>query len=83
VIVGGLLRCGASVQSLAAVGKGCPDIVVGFRGRTYLMEIKNPDQRGAKLTEDQEKWHREWRGQVVVVETVEQALAAIVETRDE
>jgi len=43
------------------VGFGCPDILVGFRGRNYLFEIKIP---GAKRTPSQVKWHNEWRGEV-------------------
>ncbi|HJP47915.1 hypothetical protein [Acinetobacter venetianus] len=31
-IVKALRKFGASVQSLASTGKGCPDLLVGFRG---------------------------------------------------
>jgi hypothetical protein len=80
VIVGALLRCGATVQSLAAVGQGCPDLMVGFRGRTLLMEVKDGDKIPSKrrLTPDQQEWHAAWAGHVVVVESVEQAIAALV-----
>lgn len=85
LIIGALLRCGASVQTLAAVGQGVPDLLVGFRGRNLLLEVKDgtkpPSAR--KLTPDQVEWHGAWKGQVIVVESVEQALAAIVETKDE
>jgi len=85
LIVGALIRCGATVQSLAAVGSGCPDLLVGFRGKNFAFEIKDGSKPpGArKLTPDQETWHAAWKGQVIVVESVEQALAAIVETKDE
>lgn len=80
LIVGALRACGAAVQSLAAVGKGCPDLLVGFKGRNLLMEVKDgrkpPSDR--KLTPDQVEWHAAWAGQIVVVESVEQALAALV-----
>ena len=80
LIVGALRACGATVQILAAVGKGCPDLLVGFKGRNLLMEVKDgrrpPSER--KLTPDQIEWHAAWAGQVVVVENVEQALAALV-----
>ncbi len=80
LIVGALLSCGASVQSLASTGKGCPDLLVGHRGRNLLMEIKDgakvPSAR--KLTPDQVEWHQQWRGQVIVIENVEQAVAALV-----
>lgn len=78
-IVAALRKIGASVQPLHAVGQGCPDLLVGWRGITSLLEVKDgkkpPSAR--KLTEDQVKWHAEWRGQVTVVETVEQAIEAI------
>lgn len=68
-IVKALRKCCVSVQSLASVGKGCPDILVGFRGRNWLFEIKNPEQVPSKqrLTKDEELWHFGWRGRVHVV----------------
>ena len=36
---------GASVQSLASVGDGCPDLVVGARGVTYLAEVKDGEKQ--------------------------------------
>ena len=80
VIVGALKACGATVQSLAAVGAGCPDLLVGHRGRNLLMEIKDGAKRPSarKLTPDQCGWHGGWRGQVIVVESEAQAIAALV-----
>lgn len=61
---------GASVQPLHTIGRGCPDLLVGWYGRTYLLELKS---RGGKLTSDEAKWHREWRGRpVVLIEEMEQ-----------
>lgn len=78
-IVAALRKIGASVQPLHAVGQGCPDILVGWRGMNTVLEIKDgkkpPSAR--KLTPDQEKWHATWMGQVTVVETVEQAILAV------
>lgn len=55
---------GATVQSLAAVGNGCPDLLIGYRGYTILVEIKDgtkmPSQR--RLTEKQLDWHGNWNG---------------------
>ena len=75
-IVKALRQVGATVHDLSAVGGGCPDILVGHKNVTYLIEIKNPDTKG-KLNKLQQKWHAEWRGQVAVVETVEEALRMI------
>lgn len=78
-IVRVLRAVGASVQVLSGVGQGCPDILVGFRGRSFAIEIKDgskpPSER--RLTPDQEKWHREWRGDVHVVKDESEALRAI------
>jgi Holliday junction resolvase len=75
-IVKALRQVGASVQSLASTGKGCPDLLVGFRGVNWLLEIKDGRKvRSArKLTEDQVVWHQTWRGKVYIVESVDQAL---------
>ena len=59
-IVRALRQIGASVQSLADIGDGCPDLLVGFRNRIALMEIKDGNQPPSKrrLTEDEQNWHR-------------------------
>ena len=63
-IVQGLRKLGASVQCLHTVGRGCPDLLVGWRGVNYLLEIKMP---GCKLTPDEQKWHESWNGQILLV----------------
>jgi hypothetical protein len=62
------------VQSLADTGNGCPDILAGFRGVNYLLEIKT---RRGKLRVNQVEWHDAWRGQVATVRTIDDALAVI------
>lgn len=82
-IVAALRDFGCTVQSLATVGKGVPDLLVGAFGVNVLMEIKDgakpPSAR--KLTKDEAKWHQDWTGQVAIVESVEQALNLIVNIR--
>ncbi len=75
-IVSELRQCGVTVQHLHAVGHGCPDIMCGYLGRNYVFEIKDPGKSPSRrrLTEDEEKWHREWGGQVDVILTTEDAL---------
>lgn len=84
-LVKGLERVGASVQTLAQVGHGCPDLLVGYRGINVLMEIKDgslaPSRKKLSITE--ESWHEEWRGQVCVVESLEDALRTIGATSPE
>lgn len=78
-IVAALRGVGCTVQHLHTVGQGCPDILVGYRGINILMELKDhrrpPSAR--KLTPDEVAWHERWRGQVVVVSRVEEALLAV------
>jgi len=78
-IVAAFRKGGASVEHLHTIGKGCPDLVVGFRGLNALVEVKDgrkpPSQR--KLTKDEQKWHDAWGGQVFVVECPEDAEALL------
>jgi len=78
-IVSALRKIGATVQPLHTVGKGCPDLLVGLRGMNLLLEVKDGSKppSGQKLTADQVVWHRDWCGQVEVVNSVEQALIAV------
>lgn len=80
-VVNALRQLGCTVQDLASVGDGCPDILVGFRGRNLCLEIKDgakpPSAR--KLTPEQIIWHGQWRGQVVIVESVEQAVRVVTQ----
>jgi len=79
-IVQALRDVGASVYSLAAVGDGIPDLLIGFRRSTYLLEVKDGKKKPSarELTPDQVKFHAEWfGGACVVVNSVPEALAAI------
>lgn len=76
-IVDAFRALGCSVQSLASLGKGVPDLLVGIRGVNLLVEVKNPASSGDKLTSDQIRWHLGWLGQVAVIRTVEQVAALV------
>ena len=76
-VVAILRAAGATVQSLAAIGHGCPDLLVGWGGKTLLMEVKDGRKvpSAQKLTEDQIKWHGAWMGgPLAVVDGPEAAL---------
>ena len=75
-VVNALRQAGASVQSLAATGKGVPDLLVGYRGINYLMEVKDGNKPPSTrlLTEDQLRWHQNWLGSVYVVNSTDEAL---------
>jgi hypothetical protein len=79
----------AIVNQLRAIGatilhthqlKNCFDLLVGYRGRTFIMEVKDPSQppSGRKLTEGEAKFKVEWRGsEYHVVHTFDEALAIL------
>jgi hypothetical protein len=75
-VVSALRAYGASVQSLAAVGKGVPDLLVAYKGVNLLMEVKDGSKpkSAQRLTEDQIKWHGAWQGPVCVVDGPESAI---------
>ncbi len=83
-IVEALKAAGAFVQPLDTTG--VPDLLVGYMGKTFLIEVKNPDAKGGgkyntgdgALTEAQSKWWAKWIGaQPIVVTNVAEALEAI------
>ena len=81
-IVSALRAVGASVQSLADIGKGVPDLLVGYRNATLLLEVKgiasikrHPPEG---LRPDQKTWHAMWSGsRVHIVTDTTTALEAI------
>jgi Holliday junction resolvase len=79
-VVLALRQAGASVTSLAAVGSGVPDLLVGYKGMTLLFECKDgrksPSRR--RLTDDQEEWIKAWRGGAVwLITSIPDALDAL------
>ena len=78
-IVKALRNVGASVAITSQMGKGFPDIVVGYRGLNFLFEIKDgnkvPSKR--KLTDDEVQFFGNWHGQVDIVESIDDALKII------
>lgn len=64
-IVEALRAAGASVE---VIGRPV-DLLVGFRGRTILLEVKNPDSRygRAGANKNQADFRSAWRGDVVTL----------------
>jgi hypothetical protein len=81
-IVKALRAAGCFVQSLAEIGKGCPDLLVIRAGRICILEIKDGDKcpSAQKLTGPEIEWHTSARAygyQVPVVTCVKEALRAV------
>lgn len=63
-VIDALRQAKATVHSLAEIGNGCPDLLVGYNGRTYLMEVKDGTKAPSeiRLTVNQVEWHKNWTG---------------------
>ena len=83
-VVTALRQAGATVQSLATTGKGCPDLLVGYQGINYLLEVKdgNKPPSARLLTEDQLRWHQNWLGSVHIIKSTDEALKILQDKND-
>jgi len=69
-----------SVFSTHTIGKGFSDIVVGYKGLNYLIEIKDGKKSKSqkKLTEAEIKFHFDWYGQISIAENIDDILKIIL-----
>jgi Holliday junction resolvase len=76
-LVSTLRRAGCNVLSLAAVGNGCPDLLVYRADNLYMLEIKDGKKVKSrrKLTPHQVTFKKDWP--VVVVTDIDSALQAV------
>jgi hypothetical protein len=85
IVVEALRAAGCRVQSLASVGDGVPDLLVGLPNRRLiLLEVKDGDKPPSdrKLTPKQVTWHETWQGwPVYVVESIDHALNVVYANR--
>ena len=70
---------GASVCNTHRVGGGFVDQVWGIAGLNLLVEIKTP---AGRLNDNERQFHQDWRGQIAVVRTVEEAVALVERWRE-
>ena len=74
-IVDALRKIGASVSRLKdrdLNARGLPDLLVGYKGKTILIEVKSEKGR---VNEGQKEWHRNWQGDAAyVVSSADQAV---------
>lgn len=75
-IVKALRSIGARVKPTHQVGDGFPDLVIGYRDRTVLMEVKMP---GEGLNPEQAKFFAEWTGgDLHIARSPEEAVQIVV-----
>jgi hypothetical protein len=77
-IVDALRKVGASVAITSRLGDGFPDIVVGYMGQNAMAEIKDGN---AGLTEDEMKFFQDWRGNLRILRSVEDAMQLLYAMR--
>ena len=67
---------GASITSTHTIGKGFPDLVIGYKGINYLIELKDGSKPKSqkKLTPDEVEFHMKWNGQIAICENFEDIL---------
>jgi len=74
------------VEALKKIGAKCyfigkpVDLLVGYRNRNLLLEVKRHDKKGWKseLTQEQKDFIDTWPGDVQVVYSVDEAISAVV-----
>jgi len=71
---------GVSVAVTSQLGKGYPDLNIGYKGKNYLVELKdgNKVKSQQKLTEDETEWHNNWKGHVIVCNSLDQIIEEIL-----
>ena len=67
-------RLGCKVADAARLGGGFPDFVVSLHKQTVLVEIKSKD---GKLSPEQERFHREWKGEIYEARTLDDVIAIV------
>ena len=83
LIVKALRACGATVRVISQ-GDGIPDLLVGYRGHTILMEVKdgNKPPSARQLTPAEEIFFDQWTGgKLFIVNSVEEALDVLKDCR--
>ncbi len=71
----------ATVAIISDVGHGKPDLIVGYRGNNYLVEIKDGKKPASarRLTPAEDVFHRSWKGQVCIITSIEDVILFINE----
>ena len=70
-IVKALRKHGCSVTPTHMVGRGYPDLSVGYKGKNILLEVK---MIGKGLNKREQAWFQDWKGQVAIAYTPDEAI---------
>lgn len=78
-IVQELRKLDVSVLHTHQLGKGAPDLILGYRNENYLIELKDGSKTKSqqKLTPDEVEFQSKWKGNYAVCNSLEQILTII------
>lgn len=78
-IVKQLRNLNISVAITSSLGNGFPDLVLGYKNKNYLIELKDSKKPKSQklLTELERKFFNEWNGQVSKCESLTNILEVI------
>lgn len=78
-IVTELRKLDVSVLHTHQLGKGAPDLILGYRNDNFLIELKDGSKTKSqqKLTPDELEFQNKWRGNYAVCNSLEQVLTVI------
>lgn len=69
-------QLGILVYITSNLGNGFPDLVILFKNRIWLIEIKNGKlaKSAQKLTEKEDKFHTLWKDHVVIITSIQDVI---------
>jgi len=78
-IVTELRKLDVSVLHTHQLGKGAPDLILGYRNDNFLIELKDGSKTKSqqKLTPDEVEFQNKWQGNYAVCNSLEQVLTVI------
>lgn len=78
-IVQQLRKLDISVLHTHQLGKGAPDLILGYRNENYLIELKDGSKTKAqqKLTQDELEFQAKWTGNYAVCNSLDEILKVI------
>lgn len=78
-IVQQLRKLDISVLHTHQLGKGAPDLILGYRNDNFMIELKdgNKTKSQQKLTPDEVEFQEKWQGNYAVCNSLEQILTVI------
>jgi hypothetical protein len=76
-------KMGATVAITSSLGKGFPDLTIGYKGLNILIEVKDGTKPPShqKLTPDETEFHSTWRGNVVTINSIDGAIKLLESIR--